>query len=119
MNIQEATFGLDTPEEMRLSCAFSGRVQGVGFRWTMQRLALEAGVTGWAANEPDGTVTCELQGPGTALVKVLRGVDREFEQRNSRSRGWFARSLMGYGFEVDRCEKIALSDGDRGQFSVR
>ena len=36
---------------------FSGRVQGVGFRYQAQYAAINAGVTGWVQNEYDGTVT--------------------------------------------------------------
>ena len=35
-----------------------GRVQGVGFRYFVQTLALENHVFGWVRNNPDGTVEC-------------------------------------------------------------
>ena len=34
----------------------SGRVQGVGFRYTALHEAQRLGVTGWVLNEPDGSV---------------------------------------------------------------
>lgn len=39
-----------------------GRVQGVGFRYFCQRLALELDLTGWARNMSNGMVEVEIQG---------------------------------------------------------
>ena len=38
-----------------------GRVQGVGFRYTVTQAADALGLTGWVCNERDGSVTTELQ----------------------------------------------------------
>ena len=46
----------------RIAVRYEGEVQGVGFRWTSKRLANELGLTGWVRNEPDGSVSMELQG---------------------------------------------------------
>lgn len=42
---------------------YSGRVQGVGFRYTVKRIAGGYEVTGWVRNLPDGRV--ELQAMST------------------------------------------------------
>lgn len=48
----------------------SGRVQGVGFRFYMQRKAAEAGVTGWVRNRLDGTVESLVEGSPEAVEKM-------------------------------------------------
>jgi acylphosphatase len=53
-----------------------GRVQGVFFRDSVRRAAQSAGVAGWAANRPDGTVEAVFEGPAEAverLVELCRG----------------------------------------------
>ena len=49
----------------------SGRVQGVGFRYFVQRGARTAGVGGYVRNLPDGRVEFHLQGPADAVREVL------------------------------------------------
>lgn len=48
-----------------------GDVQGVGFRWTARREAEALGVSGWAENAWDGTVSLVLEGPPDALRQFL------------------------------------------------
>jgi Acylphosphatases len=50
-----------------LEVVVRGRVQGVGFRYFVQREAIELGLTGWVANEPDGAVRCVAAGPRAVL----------------------------------------------------
>ncbi len=47
---------------LRRRYRYVGEVQGVGFRWTSQRIAGALGLTGWVRNEDDGSVTLVLQG---------------------------------------------------------
>ena len=49
----------------------TGRVQGVSFRWYAVREAVRLGVTGWVRNEPDGSVTAHLEGPGDAVEEMI------------------------------------------------
>lgn len=62
--------------EVRLTAWVHGRVQGVGFRWWTRARALELGLTGYAANKPDGRVQVVAQGPRDdcqTLLDLLRG----------------------------------------------
>ena len=49
---------------VRVDVVVRGRVQGVGYRMFVARAAVGRGLTGWVANEPDGSVRCVAEGPG-------------------------------------------------------
>lgn len=49
----------------------SGRVQGVGYRVSLQHEARSRGVIGWVRNRADGTVEAHLQGPDAAIGDVV------------------------------------------------
>ena len=48
----------------------SGVVQGVGFRYFVQRRAIELGVRGWVRNLPDGRVEVAASGNEGQLVTL-------------------------------------------------
>lgn len=50
---------------------FYGEVQAVGFRWTALTAAKRCGATGWVKNEPDGSVSMEVQGAARQIKRVL------------------------------------------------
>ncbi|HEY7132664.1 MAG TPA: acylphosphatase [Candidatus Limnocylindrales bacterium] len=54
----------------RLDATVRGRVQGVGFRYWVIRRATGLGLTGWVANERDGSVHCVAEGPATDLDEL-------------------------------------------------
>ncbi len=68
---------------------FSGRVQGVGFRYQTVQVAKEFEVSGSVMNLPDGRVQLEAEGrPGevqdfiAALQERMEGYIRKTEQTN-------------------------------------
>ena len=89
----------------RIHVRFVGQVQGVGFRWTSQRVAFDLGLTGWVRNEPDSSVSMELQGPSEAVAT------------------FFTRLLESYrrfpiSYTIDSKEDIPPVP-DEAEFSVR
>lgn len=50
---------------------FSGRVQGVGFRYRSYYIAQSHGLTGWVANLRDDRVEMEVQGEEEAIDLFL------------------------------------------------
>lgn len=58
-------------EKKRVSVKIYGQVQGVSYRYYVQKKALKLKITGWAKNEPDGTVIVEAEGMDKALNKLI------------------------------------------------
>ncbi|MFA7255381.1 MAG: acylphosphatase [Candidatus Omnitrophota bacterium] len=55
----------------RMQLFFSGTVQGVGFRFTAERLARRFPVTGFVRNLDDGRVEVTAEGEEPSLVEFL------------------------------------------------
>ena len=53
---------------------FSGRVQGVGFRYTCVQQARHHAVTGWVKNLDNGTVEMIVEGESSELETYLQRV---------------------------------------------
>ena len=49
-----------------------GRVQGVGFRYSLARTAQTRGVAGWARNRADGTLEAVFEGEPEAVESLVR-----------------------------------------------
>ena len=61
---------------VRLEATARGRVQGVGFRYFVLRRGMELGLTGWVANESDGSVRCIAEGSREDLEALLQSMER-------------------------------------------
>lgn len=61
---------------VRRHMRFTGRVQGVGFRYRAGYAAKGLGVTGWARNESDGSVEMEAQGTPEQIDRLLVMINR-------------------------------------------
>ena len=61
-------------KKKRIHVFWSGRVQGVGFRYTAESAALDLGVEGWVRNLPDGRVEAVAEGPEKTLKQFLEQI---------------------------------------------
>ncbi|MCM8765468.1 MAG: acylphosphatase [Candidatus Omnitrophica bacterium] len=62
----------------RVHIFYTGRVQGVGFRFTAESFALELGIVGWVKNLSDGRVELEVEGEEEKLRKFLEKIKNYF-----------------------------------------
>src|ERR1051325_11909955 len=53
---------------------YEGKVQGVGFRWTVRHIATGFEVTGWVRNLPDGRVELQVGGDANEVRAFLEAV---------------------------------------------
>ena len=53
---------------------YSGRVQGVGFRYTAEKIAQDLGLVGWVRNLPDNRVEIVCEGPEEKIELFLQQI---------------------------------------------
>ena len=88
----------------RMSVFFAGTVQGVGFRFTAERLARRFPVVGFVRNLEDGRVEVTAEGEEASLVEFLTAIRksgmkdyiRDVEARWSEAQGCFSRFSITY-----------------------
>lgn len=88
---------------VRYYLRFTGRVQGVGFRFFVNMNAERCHLTGWVKNMYDGSVTAEVQGTKLQVKQFL-----EITKNGNR----FVR------VEDVEAKELPLEDNERG-FKVR
>lgn len=87
---------------VRVRVYFSGRVQGVGFRYTTRELAAGYAVTGYVQNLPDGRVLLMAEGARDEVERFLAALRRRM-----------SRYIGG-----EECDTLSAT-GEFADFSVR
>lgn len=59
-----------------LQVFFEGRVQGVGFRWTVRHIAKGFDVIGWVRNLMDGRVEMQVSGQESEVRAFINAIDK-------------------------------------------
>ena len=88
---------------IRRTAYFSGNVQGVGFRYTAQRIAGGFAVAGYVRNLSDGRVELVAEGDASELdsfIAAVRGEMRSYIAHQTEADGVAEGSFNG--FEVRR-----------------
>ena len=75
---------------VRRRLRYVGKVQAVGFRFTVDACAGEAGVTGWVRNMDDGSVACEVQGTPKQVLLFKRLVQEQIDNPKTWIEGGLA-----------------------------
>jgi acylphosphatase len=88
----------------RLHILYTGRVQGVGFRYTIKSVAMGFEVTGEVRNLPDGRVELMAEGERTELEAFRRAIQDSEVGRFIRQEeaAWAAAKNEFRGFEIVR-----------------
>ncbi|MUK90700.1 acylphosphatase [Ornithinibacillus sp. L9] len=63
---------------MRIHGIVSGKVQGVGFRYSTKLQADKYNLTGWVKNRDDGTVELEVEGDQMKIDLLLNDIKKGF-----------------------------------------
>lgn len=89
------------PSPPSIRFLFSGRVQGVGFRYTAQRLAGRFAVAGYVRNLDDGRVELVASGDPAEIEELITSIEREMGRNiQDISRGPIDLSTPLSGFTI-------------------
>lgn len=66
--------------QVRREVRFTGRVQGVGFRYSTVRVAADHDVVGFVKNLPDGRVLLVAEGQGNEVDSFVAAVRQRMEE---------------------------------------
>ncbi len=85
-----------------LQVFYEGRVQGVGFRYSVKQIAQGFDITGWVRNIADGRVELQVSGEPDELRAFFQAI-RESELRaliKNESQNVLATAPITRGFEI-------------------
>ena len=68
-----------TSNRIQAHIFYSGTVQGIGFRFTVQRYARELNLAGWVRNVSDGRVEILAEGPQEKIQRLYECIAAHFE----------------------------------------
>ena len=89
-------------EHCRRTVLFAGHVQGVGFRYTVERIARRFRVTGYVRNLRDGRVEVVAEGTSDEIGRFIAQIEETMA-----------------GYVHDRQIEDSPATGDFGDFSIR
>lgn len=95
--------GRQPATRFRYDVTFTGRVQGVGFRFAACRVAERFDLAGWVRNEPDGSVRCVVEGEPSELDAFVAAVQEDMSGyvRDTRvTEAPAAGDLRGFGVRM-------------------
>ena len=71
-NLSKKSSNNEIKDMVRYKMIFTGRVQGVGFRYKASHVANQYRLTGYVKNEYDGSVSMEIQGTEQEIYMFLK-----------------------------------------------
>ncbi len=89
----------------RLHATFTGRCQGVGFRYTSASIADSLGLSGWVRNHMDGSVELEIQGSSSGIRRFMQKLFAAYQRYR-------------FAFQIDKATAEDPIPGETG-FKVR
>jgi acylphosphatase len=85
-----------------LQVFYEGRVQGVGFRWSVRHVAKGFDVKGWIRNLIDGRVEMQVSGDEAEVRSFLEAIDQSELRSHIRQKSEqpLAQAVSANGFEI-------------------
>lgn len=85
-----------------LEVFYEGRVQGVGFRWSVRNVAKGFDVIGWICNLPDGRVQMQISGAEDEVRSFLEAINQSELHAHIRKQteSKLDKPVVANGFEI-------------------